>query len=168
MKGDRPRDTENDQMSINSEVETLRTIPMFRTIEPGKLRLLAFISERITFPPGEVICTQGEMGDSAFIILSGRGEVVVDAGGEERKVAEITKNDVVGEMALLTESPRTATVRADTEVTALTISKDNFFRILQEFPEVSLEVMRVLARRLERTTRDLAEVRGRLADAGAE
>jgi CRP-like cAMP-binding protein len=155
-------------MSINSEVETLRTIPIFRTIEPGKLRLLAFISERITFRPGEIICTQGEPGDSAFIILAGTGDILVDAGGsDKRKVAEIKKNDVVGEMALLTEMPRTATVVASDEVAALRISKDNFFRILQEFPEVSLEMMRVLARRLERTTHDLAVVRGQLADAGA-
>ncbi len=154
-------------MSINSEVETLRTIPIFRTIEPGKLRLLAFISERITFRPGETICTQGEPGDSAFIILSGNGNVLVDAGGELRRVAEIKKNDVVGEMALLTDMPRTATVVADSEVAALRISKDNFFRILHEFPEVSLEMMRVLARRLERTTHDLAVVRGQLAEAGA-
>lgn len=154
-------------MSINSEVETLRTIPMFRTIEPGKLRLLAFISERMTFRPGEIMCTQGEPGDSAFIILDGQGEVLVESGGgERRKVAEIKKNDVVGEMSLLCDTPRTATVAAVTEVTALTISKDNFFRILQEFPEVSLEVMRVLARRLERTTRDLAELRGQMSGAG--
>ena len=154
-------------MSINSEVETLRTIPIFRTIEPGKLRLLAFISERITFRPGETICTQGEPGDSAFIILSGNGEVLVDIGGEMRRVAEIKKNDVVGEMALLTDMPRTATVVADSEIAALRISKENFFRILQEFPEVSMEMMRVLARRLERTTHDLAVVRGQLAEAGA-
>ncbi|MCT8973304.1 cyclic nucleotide-binding domain-containing protein [Microbaculum marinisediminis] len=154
-------------MSINSEVETLRTIPIFRTIEPGKLRLLAFISERITFRPGETICTQGEPGDSAFIILSGNGEVLVDIGGEMRRVAEIKQNDVVGEMALLTDMPRTATVVADSEIAALRISKENFFRILQEFPEVSMEMMRVLARRLERTTHDLAVVRGQLAEAGA-
>jgi CRP-like cAMP-binding protein len=155
-------------MSINSEVETLRTIPMFRTIDPGKLRLLAFISERMTFRPGEVICTQGEAGDSAFIILDGQADVLVESGGgSQRKVAEIRKNDVVGEMSLLCDVPRTATVAASSDVTALTISKDNFFRILQEFPEVSLEIMRVLARRLERTTRDLAEVRGQLAGSGA-
>jgi len=154
-------------MSINTEVEALRTIPMFRTIEPAKLRLLAFISERITFRTGEILCTQGEPGDSAFIILEGHGDVLVTANGDaERKVAEIKKNDVVGEMALLTDMPRTATVKASGEITALRVSKDNFFRILQEFPEVSLEVMRVLAHRLERTTHDLAVVRGQLADTG--
>lgn len=154
-------------MSINSEVETLRTIPMFRTIEPGKLKLLAFISERMTFRPGEIMCTQGESGDSAFIILDGQGDVLVDTGGgDRRKVAEIKKNDVVGEMSLLCDSPRTATVAAASEITALTVSKDNFFRILQEFPEVSLEVMRVLARRLERTTRDLAELRNQVSGSG--
>jgi len=154
-------------MSINSEVETLRTIPMFRTIEPGKLKLLAFISERMTFRPGEIMCTQGEAGDSAFIILDGQGDVLVDTGGgDRRKVAEIKKNDVVGEMSLLCDSPRTATVAAASEITALTVSKDNFFRILQEFPEVSLEVMRVLARRLERTTRDLAELRNQVSGSG--
>ncbi len=155
-------------MSINSEVESLRSIPMFKGIEPAKLRLLAFISERMTFRPGEVLCKQGEPGDSAYIILSGMADVLVDTGGgQQRKVAEIKQNDVVGEIAILCDTPRTATVSASSDLIALNISKDNFFKLLKEFPDVSLEVMRVLARRLERTTRDLADVRGKLADSGA-
>lgn len=156
-------------MSINSEVESLRSIPMFKGIEPAKLRLLAFISERMTFRPGEVLCKQGEPGDSAYIILSGMADVLVDTGGGHlRKVAENKQNDVVGEIAILCDTPRTATVSATSDLVALNISKDNFFKLLKEFPDVSLEVMRVLARRLERTTRDLADVRGKLADIGAD
>lgn len=155
-------------MSINSEVDSLRNIPMFKGIDPAKLRLLAFISERMTFRPGEMLCQQGEPGDSAYIILSGTADVLVDTGGGQlRKVAEIKQNDVVGEISILCDTPRTATVSASSELIALNISKDNFFKILTEFPEVSLEVMRVLARRLERTTRDLAQVRGQIADGGA-
>lgn len=151
-------------MTINAEVETLKNVPLFRTIEPAKLRLLAFVSERITFKPGEVICQQGEIGDSAYIILSGRADIMVSQDeAPPRKVAEMGENDVVGEISILCDTPRTASVVAASEVVALTIAKESFLKILREFPDVALEIMRVLARRLERTTRDVVALRGRLS-----
>lgn len=146
-------------MSLEAEVEALRHVPLFKKIDPAKLRLLAFISDRVSFHAGEALCRQGEAGDSAFIVVSGEADVLVDTDQGERKVAAVKSNDIVGEIAILCDVPRTATVAATTEMEVLTIAKDNFLKLLEEFPEMSLEVMRVLAARLERTTRDLATLR---------
>ena len=62
-------------MSLNEEVEALRSVPLFAKIEPSKLKLLAFTSERLTFPAGQELFHQGDAGDAAYIILDGRADV---------------------------------------------------------------------------------------------
>ena len=146
-------------MSLNEEVELLRNIPMFARIEPSKLKLLAFTSERLTFQSGQDLCVQGGDGDSAFIIIEGDADVIVDSPDGPLTVAAMSRNDVVGEIAILCDVPRTATVRATTDLTALKISKDLFFRLVTEFPQMAVEIMRVLATRLNVTTAQLLQAR---------
>ena len=147
-------------MSLNEEVEALRSVPLFAKIEPSKLKLLAFTSERLTFPAGQELFHQGDPGDAAYIILDGQADVVVDTpGGGELPVAKVGKNDFIGEIAILIDVPRTATVRAETELTTLAITKDLFFRLISEFPEMAVEIMRELAHRLEATTARLREAK---------
>ncbi len=143
-------------MSLDTEVEALRKVPLFRGIDETKLRLLAFISDRMEYRSGERLCTQGEEGDSAFIILKGAADVMVQTPEGEKTVAQVSENSIVGEIAILCDVPRTATLIAVNDMDVLTVSKDDFLKLLKEFPEMSLEVMRTLALRLERTTRDLA------------
>ena len=139
-------------MSLNEEVELLRNIPMFARIEPSKLKLLAFTSERLTFQSGQDLCVQGGDGDSAFIIIEGDADVIVDSPNGPMTVAAMGRNDVVGEIAILCDVPRTATVKAVTKVETLMISKELFFQLVNQFPSISIEIMRELARRVERTT----------------
>lgn len=146
-------------MSLEAEVGVLRKVPLFRGIDEGKLRLLAFISDRLNYQVGERLCTQGEEGDCAFIILKGAAEVLVNTPEGERKVAEVSENSIVGEIAILCDVPRTATLIAISDMNVLTVSKEDFLKLLKEFPDMSLEVMRTLALRLERTTQDLAIAR---------
>ncbi|MCF1505531.1 MULTISPECIES: Crp/Fnr family transcriptional regulator [Afifella] len=150
-------------MSMDEEVRALSRVPIFANVDVAKLKLLAFISERVVFHPGEVLCRQGEEGDTAFIILSGDCDVLVDTGQGRKKIAELGSTDIVGEIAVLFEVPRTATVVATHTTEALALSRDQMFSLLREFPDVAFDIMRVLAHRLERTTQDLAELRGRLA-----
>ena len=142
-------------MSLNEEVEALRSVPLFAKIEPSKLKLLAFTSERLTFPAGQELFHQGDPGDAAYIILDGQADVVVDTPHGELSVAKVGMNDLVGEIAILIDVPRTATIRAETELTTLAITKDLFFRMVTDFPEMGIEIMRVLAHRLEATNAQL-------------
>ena len=139
-------------MSLNEEVDLLRKIPLFAKIEPSKLKLIAFTSERLTFQPGQSLMHQGDMGDSAYVIVEGSAGVIVNTSTGPLKVATVKKNDFVGEIAILCDMPRTATITAETELTTLRISKDLFFRLVTEFPQMAVEMLRVLAQRLERTT----------------
>ena len=145
-------------MSIEQEVEILRKIPLFANIDPAKLKLMCFASERLTFKAGQSLFDQGDSADSAYIIVAGTADVIVTTD-KPSVVAKVAKNDIVGEIAILCEVPRTASVTATSELIALKITKDLFFRMVTDFPEMGVEVMRVLAHRLEQTTADLMKAR---------
>jgi CRP-like cAMP-binding protein len=146
-------------VSINDDVELLRRIPMFAKVEAAKLKLLAFTSERVTYDAGQELFHQGDMADAAYIIVDGDVEVLVDTPRGPLAVATLGRNEFVGDIGVLCDIPRTATVKAATRVTTLKISKDLFFRMVTDFPAMGVEVMRVLAHRLEQTTAQLREAR---------
>jgi len=144
-------------VSLAEEVELLRKIPLFANVEQSKLKLLAFTSERVVFNAGDILFRQDEMGNAAYIIMDGEAEVIVNTPNGPLKVATVGRNDFVGEIAILCDVPRTATIRAATQLNTLCISKELFFRLITEFPQMAVEIMRVLAQRLEKTTRQLRE-----------
>ena len=150
-------------VSLIRDVKVLRNVPMFANIEPAKLKLVAFTSERLTFDPGDRVFAEGDVGDAVFIIVEGSAEVQVATPRGPLKVADLGRNDVVGEIAILCDVPRTATVVAATPVIALRISKELFFQLIAQVPQMAVEIMRELARRVDRTTE-----RYRLAVAGDE
>jgi CRP-like cAMP-binding protein len=145
-------------MSLEQEAEMLRKIPMFANIEPAKLKLLAFTSERLSYADGEVLLRQGDPGDAAFLIIAGKADVTIDTEKGPLTVATLGNHDFVGEIALLCDVPRTATVTARSELEALRIEKELFFRLIGEFPEIAKEVMRELAGRLEHSNARLREM----------
>ncbi len=146
-------------MSLDQEVEILRKIPMFAKIEPAKLKLMAFASERLTFREGQALVKQGETGDAAFIIVEGTADVVVNTPDGPVTVASMARNDIVGDIAILIDVPRTATVTATSELVALKVTKELFFRMVTDFPQMGVEIMRELAQRLVQTTAQLTEAR---------
>jgi CRP-like cAMP-binding protein len=142
-------------MSIKEEVEVLRAVPLFSKMEPAKLKLLAFTSQRLTFEAGQPLFAQGDPGDAAYIVLEGEAEVSINTPQGPVKVATVGRYAIIGEVAILCDVPRTATVVAKSRLTTLRIDKDLFFRLVNEFPLMAVEIMRELARRLEKTNEQL-------------
>lgn len=145
-------------MSLQQEFELLRKIPMFANIEPAKLKLLAFTSERLSYANGEVLFRQGEPGDAAFLIIKGEADVTIETETGPLIVATLGDHDFVGEIAILCDVPRTATVTARSDLEALRIKKELFFRLIGEFPEIAKEIMRELANRLVHSNAQLREM----------
>lgn len=148
-------------MSLHEEVEALRNIPLFAKIDASKLKLLAFTSERVNYDPGKDLFKQGDPGDAAYIILDGEADIIVNTPGGELVVASMKKYDFVGDIAILCDVPRTATVRATKPLSTLVITKDLFFQLVTEFPDMSVEIMRELAQRLHKTTQDMLAARAK-------
>jgi len=142
-------------VSLKEEVDLLRRIPLFANIEASKLKLLAFTSERVAFEGGQVLFRQGDMGDAAYIIIEGEAEVLVDGPAGPVTVAVLGRDAFVGEIAILCDVPRTATVRARQRLVCLRIAKELFLRLINEFPQMAVAVMRELALRLEASNQKL-------------
>ncbi|MCC0016252.1 MAG: cyclic nucleotide-binding domain-containing protein [Rhodobiaceae bacterium] len=153
--------------SIMDEVELLRRIPLFSQIDTNKLKLLVLASERLRYASDQVVMRQGDTGDAAYVIINGKADVVVRSDDDEQVVATLGRNDIIGEIAILCDVPRTATVRATGDLDVLKITKERFIRLLSDFPAVSIGVMRVLADRLARTTHELYSAQAELAARGS-
>ena len=144
-------------MSLKEEFELLRRVPIFAEIEPAKLKLLAFMSERVGFDPGKSLVQQGDPADAAYLIIDGHAEVILETRAGPVVVATIGANETVGEMGILGDVPRNATVRAKDRVIVLRISKEPFMRMVREFPNMAVSIMRELAQRLDATNHQLSE-----------
>ncbi|MDH6266336.1 CRP-like cAMP-binding protein [Rhizobium sp. SG_E_25_P2] len=149
-------------MMLQDEVQSLRQVTLFSRVAPSKLKLLAFASDRLTYRAGEELFHQGDAGDAAYVILSGRADILTDSPNGEIKVAELAYNTIVGEIAILCDITRTATVRASAPMEALRIRKDVFLKLIADYPDMAIEIMRVLADRLNRTTTELTEARSQI------
>jgi CRP-like cAMP-binding protein len=143
-------------MSLKEEFELLRRVPYFADIEPAKLKLLAFMSERIAFDPGKPLFRQGDPGDAAYLIISGEAEVTRETSSGPVLLATIGVNEFVGDMAILSNVPRNATVRAKGRLVTLRISKEPFMRMVREFPSMAVAMMQELAERLASTNDQLS------------
>ena len=146
-------------MSLNKAVEAMQQTPIFAGIDPKRLRLLAFMSESLTYRAGELLFDQGDEGDSAFVVLDGEASVLINIAGEKREVAVIGSKQVFGEMAVLCDQKRSSAIAAKTDLVTLRLDRSVIYKMLKEFPDIALELIRLLAHRLEATTRDLAEAR---------
>ena len=143
-------------MSLEQEVELIRQFPIFSKIQPAMQKLLVFSAERLTYDAGQVMFNAGDMGDAAYIVIEGSIEISVPTPGGPIVVNQLERNDIIGEIAIFGDVPRTATAKAITRVETLKISKELFTKVIRENPDAALELIRVLAARLANTTNQLS------------
>ncbi len=143
---------------LERDVETLRNIPLFADLPTARLKLIAYTAEVVRFEPGEVIVQQGDPADAVYIIAEGEAEVwLADADGHTIRLGTMGRHTLFGETAVLCQSGRTATVRARDQVVTFKISANVFLDLVRQSPEIGIQVMTVLAQRLERTTARLQQ-----------
>ena len=110
---------------------------------------------------------QGADADAAYVVLDGTADVVVDTPTGPLTLTTMERNAIMGEIGILCDVPRTATIRASARLTTLRIGKAQFLDLLVKFPQISVEIMRLLASRLSHTSADLTEARNKLRELGA-
>ena len=135
-------------MSMIEEVEALRNVPMFASLDDSKLKLLSFTSEWVEYQPGDSLCREGEKGEEAFVIMSGEVDIYVESKNGPLWVTSHFAGEIVGETAIVCDVPRTATVVAKGELTVLKITKEVFMQLIEGYPEVAIAVIRDLAMRM--------------------
>jgi CRP/FNR family transcriptional regulator, cyclic AMP receptor protein len=138
--------------SQDTKVEALKRAPLFEGLSKKELTLLARVSEDMEIEPGTVLCKEGELGHEFFVIVEGETEVTKKG----RKLAKRSGGDFVGEIALLEEVPRTATVKAKTPLRVFVLTSRDFHHLLEESPQVERKVLRALAKRVAQLAADPA------------
>jgi CRP/FNR family transcriptional regulator, cyclic AMP receptor protein len=131
----------------DEKVRIISRIPLFEACSQAELARIATITTQLDVPDGEVLIREGETGDLFFVLVKGSAEVRKG----KRRVATLGPGDFAGEIALLSDIPRTATVSTTSLVTALRATRKGFSALLETSPKIQQKVLRALADRLAPT-----------------
>jgi CRP/FNR family transcriptional regulator, cyclic AMP receptor protein len=139
-------------------VRHLKSIPLFAPLPEPSIRSLIDYLRLEKFPERTAIIRQNEPGTHLFVLIKGEVSVVkADANQRENVLARLRKGDVFGEMSLITGDPCSATIRTATPISALTIAKADFQRLLERQPSLNIYFNKLLAQRLRKTNTHIEE-----------
>jgi CRP/FNR family transcriptional regulator, cyclic AMP receptor protein len=128
----------------DAKIDLLSNVPLFSACSKRDLGRIAALVDEIDVPEGRVFIRQGEPGWECFVISEGRAKATMRGSGS----ASLGPGDVVGEMSLLDQGPRSATVTAKTDMHLLVLSSRSFSSLIDEVPLVARRIMAVLAGRV--------------------
>jgi EmrB/QacA subfamily drug resistance transporter len=130
--------------------EFLRNVPIFAAVSERMLESLAALASSVRVARGEWLFRQGDPGDGVYVVAVGHLEVLRKEGAlESESINTLTRGDVLGELALLSDSTRSASVRAIRDSELLKIDRDAFEALLRDEPELALSLTRVLSSQLQ-------------------
>jgi CRP-like cAMP-binding protein len=136
----------------DTKVDALRQAPLFQDLSKKELAELAKLADDLEVAPGKVLTREGDTGREFFVLMD--GEVEIERGG--RSLGTRGAGDFIGEIAILEDVPRTATVTAKTPLRFFVLTSQSFRSVVDQFPGVERKVLRTLARRLATLTDDPA------------
>lgn len=128
----------------DTKVAALKRAPLYDGLSRKELSQFARVSEDLEIPAGTALCTEGEIGHEFFVIVDGK----VDVTRNDKRVATRGGGEFVGEIALLEQTRRTATVTAKTPLRVFVLTNQDFRTLINENPTVERKVLRALARRV--------------------
>ena len=132
-------------LKADTKVELIRHLPLFELCSKRDLRRIAALAVEREIDEGSELIREGEPGTEFFVVVDGE----IDVRRRGRRVARLGAGSYVGEIALLSRSPRTATVVATTPLRVLAIAGRDFVELLDSIPELWLKVARTLADRVD-------------------
>jgi CRP/FNR family cyclic AMP-dependent transcriptional regulator len=136
--------------SHDTKAEALGRCSLFDGLSKDELRDLAKVTEDLEVDEGKVLCREGETAQEFFVIVDGEVEVTKDG----QRLTTLSGGDFFGEIALLEDLPRTATVRATKPLRFFVLTRRSFWSLLERQPEVERKVLRALAKRVLATSED--------------
>ena len=149
-------------MSLAVQVALLRRVPMFAQARSEELAALAMAGEPVRFEADHMVCQSGVRADAAFVILSGTAEQIDGLNGATRVQRILGPATLIGELALFIDTTYHVTIRARTDVEALSLTRDRFRRALMEIPALARGCADHIGARLQSMATDLESVHQRL------
>ena len=143
-------------VDIKSNVQILSRVPLFTGLNEKQLKKMANRLTKRDYAEGEAIITQGKGGEGLFVLVDGKAEAVrLQPDGDSITVNSFSHNEFFGELALLDEGLRTASVIAKSDVTCLILTRWDFKGILKNEPEMAITMLEELAKRFRRALETL-------------
>ncbi len=137
-------------------IRFLQTVPLFKELGERQLQRLAKRFKERAYSKGETIVNQGTMGIGLFILEAGRADVIYDAADGDRTVVnQLGPTDFFGELSLLDDAPRTASVVATEDAKCLVLAQLDFMDALREDADIPIVMLKEMARRLRRIMQTL-------------
>jgi CRP-like cAMP-binding protein len=154
-------------MSNDALVAPLLRVALFRGLKPNQLADLARRAERIVFKAGELIVSEGQPGDAAYLIVSGSAEIVADDDAALAEAAPVVEGSLIGEMAILVEHDYAATIRATTAVRALKFSRVRLYGLMERDPTLAEHFTAQMTERLFTAAYELRQIDDLLGNSDA-
>ena len=131
-------------LAREAKIELLKRVPLFEECSRRELREIAAVADEIVVPAGTALASEGQSGRELVIIVEGSADVTKRG----RKINEVSGGDFVGEIAVVTDRPRTASVKTTQPTHALVLTRRDFRTLMKRVPTIQIKVLETLARRL--------------------
>ena len=131
-------------LAREAKIELLKRVPLFEECSRRELREIAAVADEIVVPAGTALASEGQSGRELVIIVEGSADVTKRG----RKINEVGGGDFVGEIAVVTDRPRTASVKTTQPTHALVLTRRDFRTLMKRVPTIQIKVLETLARRL--------------------
>lgn len=144
-----PQRIRSTPISLGKKILLLKEIEIFSGLSPSELAAIASVTKELDYAEDRIVIKQNNVGETLFLIIEGRVEVIMEqADGKEVVLDHIEAGGAFGEMALVDDAPRSATIRTVEPCRVLILHKQEFKEIAMEFPRVALQICAVLSRRI--------------------
>ena len=146
-------------MSELDKIQFLRQVALFRSLSDKALLDLSAITIEQTIPPKNMVFKEGDKGDALYIVKSGKVNVLKrNSSGADSVLVSLGKGAVIGDMAIIDDQPRSASIATIQETTFLILTKDDFRNLLADVPEISFQILKMTTERLRATNVHLKEL----------
>ncbi len=142
----------------SDKFDLFHRIPLFRFLDKPHLLLLAKNCDTVSLAKGERLFNQGDAGDALYIIVDGTASILISDGENENTVRECGVDEVIGELALLADTPRSASVEAVTDLTALRLRREVFIDMLRLNGELGYQILQVIVERFVDTNKKMVNL----------
>jgi CRP/FNR family transcriptional regulator, cyclic AMP receptor protein len=144
---------------LDENLDILRMVPAFSSIPIERLKVFAYLSNRILYRAGEFVFRQGERGNLGYVVVCGKAQAIRELKDHSIFLHEFKESDFFGGFVLFADTPRILSVRASTDLECLTIDRETFQKLFLQFPEVGIKMLDVMVRRLIQMEEKLMQVK---------
>lgn len=133
------------RLNKDAKIDLIRRVPLFSRCSKKQLAALAVEADELILPEGKALSRQGEQGREFVVIVDGSADVTKDG----RRINRLHSGDFLGEIALISGTPRTATVTTTSEARLLVLTDRGFRRVTREIPSLHAALLQALSERLQ-------------------